>query len=205
MTVSASTPAARRDETPPSPGCAALIEALEATLETPGTVEETTAAVERILRRLIAEGGIKLPAELTVAQPDTYARRLLHIDARRNYSILAMIWGPGQGTPLHDHAGMWCVEGVLAGQLEVTQYELLENDGAAFRFARRDSVTAGVGSAGQLIPPFEHHTIRNALADRASISVHVYGGQMVRCSIFTPCPDRAGWYTQSERVLTCAE
>ncbi len=27
-----------------------------------------------------------------------------------------MTWGPGQGTPLHDHAGIWCVEGVVEGK-----------------------------------------------------------------------------------------
>ena len=41
-----------------------------------------------------------------------------------------MTWGPGQGTPLHDHAGMWCVEGVLEGRIEVARYDLLdERDG----------------------------------------------------------------------------
>ena len=43
-----------------------------------------------------------------------------------------MTWGPGQRTALHDHAGIWCVEGVMEGEMEVIRYELLEEgaDGA---------------------------------------------------------------------------
>ena len=49
-----------------------------------------------------------------------------------------MTWGPGQRTALHDHAGIWCVEGVVEGEMAVTRYELLEEeeDGLC-RFAER--------------------------------------------------------------------
>ena len=35
-----------------------------------------------------------------------------------------MTWGPGQGTPVHDHGGLWCVEGVVEGQIAVTRYDV---------------------------------------------------------------------------------
>ena len=55
------------------------------------------------------------------------APRALSQPAEHGYSVVAMTWGPGQGTPLHDHSGLWCVEGVWHGELEITQYELLES------------------------------------------------------------------------------
>ena len=40
------------------------------------------------------------------------------------------------------------------------------------------SVTAGIGEAGRLIPPTDHHVIANALRDRPSVTLHIYGGEL---------------------------
>ena len=60
-------------------------------------------------------GSIKLPASLCEPCESGYARRLIHFSESPLYSALAMVWGPGQGTSVHDHCGMWCVEGVIDG------------------------------------------------------------------------------------------
>jgi hypothetical protein len=65
-----------------------------------------------------------------------------------------------------------------------------EGDGL-FRFARRGSAHACAGSAGALIPPFEHHVLANTRPDRTSLTLHVYGGEMDHCSVFEPV-DPAG-------------
>src|SRR3546814_16841178 len=85
-----------------------------------------------------------------------------------------MTWAPGQGTPIHDHCGLWCVEGVWDGELEITQYELLERDGERFRFRAAGRMHAGPGSAGSLIPPHEYHTITNASGDKIATSLPHY-------------------------------
>ena len=46
-----------------------------------------------------------------------YGRRLLHRDPRGRYTVVVMTWGPGQGTPIHDHANLWCVECVYRGNV----------------------------------------------------------------------------------------
>ena len=75
--------------------------------------------------------------------------------------------------------------------MEVIRYELLEEreDGLC-RFAERGSVHATAGTAGALIPPFEHHVLANAHPDRASLTLHVYGGEMTHCDIFQPLAER---------------
>ena len=70
-------------------------------------------------------------------RPDSYARRLLHRDPLGRYTAIVMTWGPGQGTPVHDHGGLWCVEGVVEGQIAVTQYDVTPDRSGEFAIAAR--------------------------------------------------------------------
>ena len=127
----------------------------------------------------------ELPVAVMSPLPDRYARRLLHRDEERGYSIVAMTWGPCQSTPIHDHAGMWCVEGVCAGTIDVLQFELMEQDGdERYRFEPRNSYMAGIGSAGCLIPPYEYHLISNPCDRSPAVSLHIYGGDMTQWQVF---------------------
>jgi hypothetical protein len=74
------------------------------------------------------------------------------------------------------------VEGVWHGELEITQYELLEVNGDRARFRAAGGMIAGPGSAGSLIPPHEYHTIRNTSADAVAVSLHIYQAPMGCCS-----------------------
>lgn len=166
------------------------------------TPEAITSAVKDTLCDLIARDALAIPERFLAPRAECYARRLLLRHPAGAYSAIVMAWGPGQGTMLHDHAGIWCVEGVVAGEIDVTQYALLEGDPEAdrCRFAPEGRVRAGRGSAGALIPPFEYHTIHNALPAATTITLHVYGGDMNRCSVYAPEAD--GWYRRQERTLS---
>jgi hypothetical protein len=83
--------------------------------------------------------------------------------------------------------------------MEVAQFDLVSRSGEAYRFAERNRVTAGVGSAGCLIPPFEYHTLANARPDGSSITLHVYGGEMDHCHVFEPAGD--GTFARRRRDL----
>ena len=180
------------------PGAQRLIDTLDAALGA-GDVPAITDALRRTLCRTIREHEVQLPASVFEAFPDHYGRRELYRSERHGYSVLAMTWGPGQGTPIHDHAGMWCVEGVWHGALEITQYELLAQADGRCRFQPVGSIEAGPGSAGSLIPPHEYHSIRNPSADGIAVSLHIYAGCMTRCAVFEPEDDH--WYRHGERTL----
>ncbi|MCH8274869.1 MAG: cysteine dioxygenase family protein [Armatimonadetes bacterium] len=175
-----------------------LISLLDAAASQP-SVEERVRRVERDLCLLIKSGAIELPESFRQPDGQRYARRLLHKSDDPKYTALIMVWGPGQGTPLHDHAGIWCVEGVMEGQIDVVQYELLEEKNGLCRFERRTLERAGVGATGCLIPPFEYHTILNADPESSSITIHVYGGEMTECNVFMPRDD--GWHARETRPL----
>jgi len=169
------------------------------------TLRDPDAITQRIKQELqdaIRAGTVELPARFHRVRPDTYARRLLHRDDALGYTAVVMTWGPGQRTPLHDHAGIWCVEGVVEGRMDVTQFDLVGDHGGsagAYRFEQKGSVHAEVGSAGSLIPPFDYHVLANAL-DRPSITLHVYGGEMTTCHVFEP--DDGGRYLRRDRALS---
>jgi predicted metal-dependent enzyme (double-stranded beta helix superfamily) len=167
---------------------------------------DVNAIAERIksdLESFIPDEGLILPERFRRPKPDSYARRLLYKDDELGFTALVMTWGPGQRTALHDHAGIWCVEGVLEGEMEVVRYELLEEQDGLCRFANRGSVKATAGSAGALIPPFEHHVLANALPDRPSLTLHVYGGEMTHCDAFQP--EAEGLYRRSSHQLSYDE
>jgi predicted metal-dependent enzyme (double-stranded beta helix superfamily) len=176
-----------------------LIDCLDRAVQDPDP-ERVTGCVKDTLVRVLTTGALELPPALVEPRADRYARRLLHKSEAHGYSVLVMTWGPGQGTPLHDHAGMWCVEGVLSGHIDVTQFELLEQQGERYRFRRQGTVSANVGNAGALIPPFEYHTIANSSATQKAVTVHVYAGEMTHCTIFAPA--EGGWHDRQERELT---
>lgn len=180
------------------PGRDKLVAALDAAV-TCGDEHAVTAALRSALCRLIRDRDVQLPACVHEPIADHYARRELYRSRRHGYSVVAMTWGPGQGTPVHDHAGLWCVEGVWDGELEIVQYELLERDGERYRFRAAGGMRAGPGSAGSLIPPHEYHLIRNASTDAVAVSLHIYQAPMQCCSKFAPLTGE--WYVRESATL----
>ena len=160
--------------------------------------DEITSRIKRDLQDAIYTRRISLPDRFHRVRPEGYARRLLHRNDDLGYTAVVMTWGPGQQTPLHDHAGIWCVEGVIEGRMDVTRFDLVEEAHDAYRFEAKGCVHASVGSTGCLIPPFEYHILANAI-DEPSITLHVYGGEMTSCHIFEPLAD--GRYIRRERPL----
>ena len=139
--------------------------------------------VKNVLHDIVEDGGEFVPADLMKPAPDKYARRLLHKDPAGRYSVVVMVWGTNQGTPLHDHCGHWCVECVYRGRIKVVSYDKVSETGDQFQFSAETEIFAGPGDAGALIPPFEYHTIEN-VEDTPSVTIHVYAEELEWCYVF---------------------
>ena len=157
--------------------------------------------VKQVLIDVVGSGEQFVPQPFLEPAPDRYARRLLHRDPEGRYTVLVMVWDRGQGTPLHDHAGTWCVECVYRGVIQVTSYSVRGGDPETdiVQFSRETRVRSGVGEAGALIPPFEYHVLENP-SDHPAITIHVYGGEMKYCHIFEPV--EGGGYRRKYRELS---
>jgi predicted metal-dependent enzyme (double-stranded beta helix superfamily) len=172
-------------------------------LDQAASVQNATTICRNIKDVLMEELGnrrVRIPEEYLAPVPTGYARRLLYKDHASRFSVVVMVWGPGQGTPLHDHAGHWCVECVYEGRIRVTSYDVDHERESDVLFKQVDSVVSGVGAAGALIPPFEYHTIENPFDDRA-VTIHVYKGELAWCHAYEPLDDK-GWHRRTRRELT---
>jgi 3-mercaptopropionate dioxygenase len=184
-------------------GYARFVALLDAAVRAP-TPEAITLQLKGDLERLLGSRQLSLPERFRAPHPERYARRLLHRDPDGHYTAVVMTWGPGQGTAVHDHGGLWCVEGVVEGAMIVTQYDVSDRSDGTFDVSIAGPVRrTGVGSAGHLIPPTDVHVLANALPDGTSVTVHVYGGNLDRCRIFVPRPQ--GGYEEQFRTLSYDE
>lgn len=182
------------------PGLADLIARLDQSVEA-GSPTAITASVKADLEAILGARALALPDSFMQPRGDHYARRLLHRDPRGRYTAIVMTWGPGQGTAVHDHGGLWCVEGVVDGDIAVTQYLVQQDSDGYYRVTPIGSLLAGTGSAGCLIPPTDHHVLANARPTKASVTLHIYGGDLDDCKVFVPAtPD--GRYAESTRMLS---
>ena len=183
------------------PGRQQLIDAVDRAVAL-GDADALAHALSGALTGLIRDGIVQLPDCCHEPVEGHYARRELYRSPELGYTVIAMTWGPGQGTPLHDHHGMWGVEGVFAGEITVDQYELVARDGERFRFRPAGSIRGCVGSAGSIIPPTEYHAIRNASDRDNAVSLHIYQHPMTCCGIFLPEAGEAdGWYRYQRKEL----
>ncbi len=183
------------------PGSERLLAMIDAAVAL-GDERAITDALRAGLCQAMRDPDIRLPDCVFEPVADHYARREIYRCEHSGYAVIAMTWGPGQGTPIHDHSGLWCVEGVWHGQIEITQYHLRQRDDERFQFEAVGTQIAGTGSAGSLIPPHEYHTIRNPSSDAIAVSLHIYKQAMTCCSMFQPLG--GDWYQRSQRQL-CVE
>lgn len=175
-----------------------LVELIDTACSQPDP-NDTVQILREGLARLIAEKSVYLPECVFEPVDGHYARREIYRCADTGVTVVAMTWGPEQGTPIHDHCGLWCVEGVWQGKIEITNYELVDDSPERCRFIRHETILADAGSSGSLIPPHEYHTIHNPNPKQAAISLHIYQGTMGDCSIYEPEAD--GWYAKGRKML----
>lgn len=175
----------------PPPNTARLREAIQAMTR----LAEQNAGTERwftegkaILADLVAHDDW-LPDAFAEPGP-SYRQYLLHCDPLERFSVVSFVWGPGQRTPVHNHL-VWGLVGMLRGE-EVSTTMHPSGPGQPLRAGQVDRLRPG--EVITVEPGAEDmHAVENALPDRASISIHVYGGNIgaVRRQVFDPATGEA--------------
>lgn len=125
-----------------------------------------------------------LPEAFAQANPDRYQQFLLHCDPLERFSVASFVWGPGQTTPVHDHT-VWGMVGVMRGA-ELCEEFRVEDSGAIVAAGSHRLPQGGIDLVSPRVGDI--HRVSNALADRPSISIHVYGANIgaVKRHVYDP-------------------
>jgi 3-mercaptopropionate dioxygenase len=111
-----------------------------------------------------------LTAEQRLGSSDGYRSHTLHVEPDGAFSIIALVWRPGQITRIHDHV-TWCVFGVIKG---VEHEDLFDADLNLIGTSDNQ-----VGEVSGFAPPGDIHRVHNT-GDTAAISIHIYGTDVTR-------------------------
>ena len=117
------------------------------------------------------------------SEPEHYARNAIHIEQDQSMSLFALVWLPGQWTPIHDH-GTWGVVGVLEGTLEERNFMRVDGQSkdamGNIELARGGVILLSAGAVTSFVPNPDHiHITGNADSQRRVVSLHLYGHAML--------------------------
>lgn len=152
--------------------CAAIDAAFAvcATPDDPSRCVGFSREVRAALARAVAEPGLIAPGQRE-GSAQTYRRHVLAACALGRYTIAALVWQPGQASPIHAHR-TWCGYAVLEGTLTEMLYAWDDaHEGArAIRSQPRASGAVAFGGRGRA----NVHRLSNE-GNAQAISLHVYG------------------------------
>ena len=155
--------------TRPATGLSPLVAGIRTAVESHADWAETAQLVADELRRHLPTADV-LSAAQRLGSPDDYCAHNLYVEPDGSFSIVALVWRPGQITRIHDHV-TWCVFGVIQG---VEHEELFDADlNLIGRTANH------VGDVSGFAPPGDIHRVHNT-AEETAISLHVYGTDVTR-------------------------
>jgi predicted metal-dependent enzyme (double-stranded beta helix superfamily) len=151
-----------------------LVRAIRAATRRHADWQQTAELVARELRSQLPAADILTAAE-RAGDPAGYRCHVLHAELDGSFSITAMVWRPGQVTPIHDHV-TWCVFGVVQG-IEYEELYALDATGSCLADVGRNENRPGDVSG--FAPPGDIHRVRN-IGHEVAVSLHVYGADITR-------------------------
>ncbi len=151
-----------------------LVTAVRAVVDRHSGWAETARLVADELTRHLPSPDV-LTAEQRIGDPERYCSHVLHIEPDGAFSIVALVWRPGQVTTIHDHV-TWCVFGVIEGVEYEELFRLDDERGCLLAAGSNANLT---GDVSGFAPPGDIHRVRNVGVDTA-ISIHIYGTDVAR-------------------------
>ena len=146
-----------------------LVAGIRSAVESRADWAQTAQLVADQLRRNLPSPDVLTP-EQRLGSPDGYQGHTLHVEPDGSFSIVGLVWRPGQLTRVHDHI-TWCALAVVQG---VEHEELFDAD--LNLIGESDN---HVGDVSGFAPPGDIHRVHNT-AGTTAISIHVYGTDVTR-------------------------
>jgi predicted metal-dependent enzyme (double-stranded beta helix superfamily) len=170
-----------------SPALSAFIAEAAARSRLQSEPADCVLALAPLMLDLIDQAGTFLEPQHYRSSATGYARNLIFDAPDASLSLYAIVWLPGQWTPVHDH-GSWGVVGVVEGVLEERSYVRLSPDRGAdtdIDLARGGTVLLRHGAVTSFVPNPDHIHVTGVSADRPrAVSLHLYGRTMSSFNIY---------------------
>jgi len=144
-------------------------------------------ALAPLMFGLLARAGTFLEPRHYRSDPGGYTRNLIYEAPDECMSLYAIVWQPGQWTPVHDH-GSWGVVGVVEGVLEERNYVRLSPDRGAdtdIELVRGGIILLCQGTVTSFVPNPDHIHVTGVPAERPrAVSLHLYGRMMSSFNVY---------------------
>jgi 3-mercaptopropionate dioxygenase len=170
----------------------ALVAGVRAAVDRRDSWRETATRVADVLAANLPAPDV-FTAGQRLGDPSGYCSHLLHAEPDGAFSVVGLVWRPGQLTPIHDHV-TWCVFGVVQGA-EYEELFTLSRDEKSLVPAGEN--VNGVGEVSGFAPPGDIHRVRN-VSTEVAMSIHIYGtdisriGSSVRRCYDLPVREKSG-------------
>lgn len=158
-----------------SPTLARLVESIRRVVRSGGADRQVADAVAALLQPYLSVEGL-LTESQREPDPNHYRQHILHVEDDGSFSIVALVWLPGQETPIHDHVS-WCVVGVHQGQEHETRYRMVTGEDGSSWLVEDGASINPPGSTAALTPPGDIHKVANQ-GPGLAISLHIYGADI---------------------------
>ena len=158
------------------PGCTPLLEELARTMH--ATLDKCqphalSAAAKASLRGYLCEPEL-LAAQHREGSRESYRRHLLYAAPDRSFSILSIVWNPGQYKPVHGHTA-WGAAGVYEGKPFCESFKLTETSPKVMNLQSNLTLRLKPGDVATVEPGIDDaHRIGNDTPGQC-ITVHIYG------------------------------
>lgn len=116
-----------------------------------------------------------------------YSRNLIYQSPNDDLSLYALVWCPGQWTPVHDH-GSWGVVGIVEGVLEEHSYVYRTIDdgcSSGLELVRGGTFLLTPGAVAGFVPNPDHiHATGVSVGRPRAVSLHLYGRMMSSYNVY---------------------
>ncbi|CRG84240.1 cysteine dioxygenase [Talaromyces islandicus] len=103
-----------------------------------------------------------------------YTRNTIE-NINRKANILLLVWNPGKGSPIHDHANAHCIMKVLAGELAETVYENPDQKSANTKpLVVKSESRHQTNDVTYISDDIGLHRVHNPSPDQIAVSLHLY-------------------------------
>lgn len=94
------------------------------------------------------------------------------VNINGNANLLILVWSPGKGSAIHDHANAHCCMKILKGTLAETLYEFPKEEGLPMKPKKYSELNRN--EVGYISDDIGLHKISNASMDDFGVSLHLY-------------------------------